>query len=53
MQWILVLSSNAKRTEAHQFYEALGFKQHGISFHAAIETSNWFPHTLQHQRIAG
>lgn len=28
----LVLSSNIKRKNAHQFYESLGFKQHGISF---------------------
>lgn len=29
----IVLSSNVKRTQAHQFYESLGFRQHGISFH--------------------
>ena len=28
----LILSSNFKRENAHRFYEALGFKQHGISF---------------------
>jgi len=28
----LALSSNLRRTDAHQFYQALGFKQHGISF---------------------
>lgn len=28
----LSLSSNLKRTNAHKFYESLGFKQHGISF---------------------
>lgn len=28
----LVLSSNAARTEAHAFYDALGFERHGISF---------------------
>lgn len=33
----LILSSNMKRTNAHQFYESLGFKQHGISFHVDIE----------------
>src|SRR5262245_43745672 len=28
----LVLSSNAKRKDAHAFYEALGFERHGFSF---------------------
>lgn len=28
----LSLSSNAKRTQAHAFYEALGFARHGYSF---------------------
>jgi GNAT superfamily N-acetyltransferase len=28
----LVLSSNVRRVRAHQFYESLGFRQHGISF---------------------
>ena len=28
----LTLSSNVKRTEAHRFYEKLGFKRHGYSF---------------------
>lgn len=28
----LVLSSNIKRKNAHQFYESLEFKRHGISF---------------------
>ena len=28
----VALSSNLKRTEAHQFYESLGFTQHGVSF---------------------
>ena len=28
----LMLSSNKKRTQAHKFYEQLGFEQHGISF---------------------
>lgn len=32
----LILSSNVKRKKAHQFYESLGFKQHGISFHVDI-----------------
>lgn len=29
----LVLSSNARRIEAHRFYDRLGFRRHGISFH--------------------
>lgn len=28
----LALSSNARRTQAHRFYEALGFERHGLSF---------------------
>lgn len=28
----LVLSSNARRTRAHAFYESLGFERHGYSF---------------------
>jgi GNAT superfamily N-acetyltransferase len=28
----LALSSNAKRTDAHRFYESLGFERHGYSF---------------------
>jgi ribosomal protein S18 acetylase RimI-like enzyme len=28
----LVLSSNAKRTRAHAFYDRLGFQRHGVSF---------------------
>jgi GNAT superfamily N-acetyltransferase len=28
----LVLSSNAKRTRAHAFYDGLGFRRHGVSF---------------------
>lgn len=28
----LVLSSNGKRTRAHEFYDRLGFHRHGISF---------------------
>lgn len=35
----LILSSNVKRTKAHQFYESLGFKQHGISFHVDIKAN--------------
>jgi GNAT superfamily N-acetyltransferase len=33
----LALSSNAKRKDAHAFYESLGFAQHGLSF--VINTS--------------
>jgi GNAT superfamily N-acetyltransferase len=33
----LALSSNSKRTQAHAFYTALGFQQHGLSF--VIETT--------------
>ena len=32
----LVLSSNAKRTDAHRFYDQLGFQRHGISFHVTL-----------------
>lgn len=28
----LMLSSNDKRTDAHAFYDGLGFKRHGVSF---------------------
>lgn len=28
----LALSSNSKRTQAHAFYESLGFTRHGVSF---------------------
>lgn len=28
----LALSSNVRRTEAHDFYEGLGFRRHGFSF---------------------
>lgn len=28
----LALSSNVARTDAHAFYDALGFKRHGVSF---------------------
>jgi ribosomal protein S18 acetylase RimI-like enzyme len=33
----LVLSSNAKRTRAHAFYESLGFERHGFSFRIDLE----------------
>ena len=32
----LALSSNARRTRAHDFYEKLGFARHGFSFHVNI-----------------
>ena len=28
----LALSSNLKRTDAHRFYDSLGFERHGFSF---------------------
>ena len=34
----LALSSNLRRTAAHQFYESLGFEKHGFSFR--IETTS-------------
>ena len=33
----LTLSSNAKRREAHAFYESLGFERHGFSFRVELE----------------
>lgn len=33
----LALSSNALRTGAHAFYERLGFRQHGFSFHVPLQ----------------
>jgi GNAT superfamily N-acetyltransferase len=33
----LVLSSNVRRVRAHQFYESLGFRQHGVSFLVALD----------------
>lgn len=35
----MALSSNARRTAAHQFYESLGFVRHGYSFVAELEGS--------------
>jgi GNAT superfamily N-acetyltransferase len=35
----LVLSSNAKREEAHAFYESLGFVRHGFSFRIDLTKS--------------
>jgi GNAT superfamily N-acetyltransferase len=32
----VTLSSNINRDRAHQFYESLGFKQHGWSFHLKL-----------------
>ncbi|RSK55178.1 GNAT family N-acetyltransferase [Bacillus canaveralius] len=34
----LMLSSNEKRTEAHFFYDDLGFERHGISFRTELNT---------------
>jgi len=31
------LSSNTRRSEAHEFYEKLGFRRHGISFYMPVE----------------
>ena len=33
----LALSSNGRRTDAHRFYERLGFRRHGISFLLPLE----------------
>lgn len=33
----LALSSNIKRRRAHEFYEKLGFTQHGVSFSIALD----------------
>lgn len=33
----LVLSSNAKRVQAHHFYENLGFRRHGVSLHVDLD----------------
>ena len=33
----LALTSNSKRKKAHQFYQGLGFEQHGISFHLSLK----------------
>lgn len=30
----LVLSSNLEREDAHRFYDAIGFRRHGVSFMA-------------------
>ena len=32
----LTLSSNLARAGAHAFYRALGFEQHGVSFHVRL-----------------
>jgi GNAT superfamily N-acetyltransferase len=32
----LALSSNAKRTDAHTFYERLGFRKHGVTFYLSV-----------------
>jgi ribosomal protein S18 acetylase RimI-like enzyme len=33
----LVLSSNIKRTAAHEFYDKLGFTRHGLSFYVDLD----------------
>lgn len=33
----LALSSNARRTQAHHFYENLGFRRHGVSLHVDLD----------------
>jgi ribosomal protein S18 acetylase RimI-like enzyme len=33
----MALSSNLRRTDAHRFYESLGFRKHGFSFLMEIE----------------
>lgn len=35
----LMLSSNAKRSRAHAFYEQLGFERHGVSFLCTIDAA--------------
>jgi len=35
----LALSSNARRTRAHAFYEQLGFRRHGYSFVVELDAS--------------
>jgi GNAT superfamily N-acetyltransferase len=36
----LMLSSNARRDQAHAFYEALGFERHGYSFRIEIASAH-------------
>jgi GNAT superfamily N-acetyltransferase len=33
----LVLSSNMEREDAHRFYDAIGFRRHGVSFVAELD----------------
>ena len=35
----LALSSNARRADAHRFYEALGFERHGLSFAVFLDVA--------------
>lgn len=40
----LALSANRKREAAHRFYESLGFRRHGYSFHIELpdnDTPSW------------
>lgn len=34
----LILSSGMQRTDAHDFYESLGFRKHGFSFYLPIQS---------------
>lgn len=36
----ITLSSGAKRTDAHAFYEGLGFQKHGFTFYLPLESSH-------------
>jgi GNAT superfamily N-acetyltransferase len=36
----IILSSGAKRTDAHAFYEGLGFQKHGFTFYLPLESTH-------------